>query len=324
MPDLHCPYCDTQLDPGGQFCHACGAPLEASPEQKASPEKKSQPVPETTPAMAVGPNLDKAALEKSESLYPAQSPNYSPTTTKKKIPILVWIAAAAAVMCSFCVLCIAVGASLVIPVVRDQIGQAIPIEDPILSLTTPTLQHPNPIGPATQTPSSLIDEPGVVAIEGSPPTPFTNPTPRPQGRPFVGELAPEFTLLDANTGEAVTLSQFTGQPVVILFWATWCGYCEEEMPILQAAHEAYQTDGLVILGVDYQDRRADVVDYGRDHQLTFPLLLDKDGEITDDAYQVNGLPTSVFMFRDGTISFIQIGTMTNNELHQKLESIIAP
>jgi len=96
------------------------------------------------------------------------------------------------------------------------------------------------------------------------------------------------------------------------------------MPFLQAAHEAYQTDGLVILGVDYQDRRADVVEYRRTHQLTFPLLLDKDGDVTNDTYLVNGFPTSVFIFRDGTISFIQIGAMTNKELNQQLELIIAP
>jgi peroxiredoxin len=306
MSDLLCPYCNTPLDPGGQFCHACGAPLE------------TQPVPDAPSG------LEEPAPAEAPSFQPAQSPLIPPVTHKKKNSLLVWIAAGAIGICLISVLCLAVIASLVVPVIRDQAGQSVPMEKPVLVASTPTLRRSDPVENATQVSDSVVSDPVVVVTEALPPTPLPSPTLRPQGRPFVGQLAPEFTLLDANNGESVTLSHFTGQPVLILFWATWCGYCEEEMPFFQAAHEAYQTDGLVILGVDYQDRRADVVEYGRTHQLTFPLLLDKDGEITDDTYLVNGLPTSIFIFRDGTISFIQIGTMTNNELNKQLELIIAP
>jgi thiol-disulfide isomerase/thioredoxin len=318
MSNMFCPYCNTPLDPGGQFCHACGAPLEAPPALQAPSALQAPPVPDAPFG------LEEPALAEASSFQPAQSPSFPSATRQKKPSVLVWIAAAAAMICLLGVLCVVVIASLIVPVIRDQVGQSVPMEKPVLVASTPTLRRPDPVETTTQVSDSGVSDPEVTVTEVLTPTPLPSPTLRPQGRPFVGELAPEFTLLDANIGESVTLSHFTGQPVLILFWATWCGYCEEEMPFFQAAHEAYQTDGLVILGVDYQDQRADVVEYGRTHQLTFPLLLDKAGEITDDTYLVNGFPTSVFIFRDGTISFIQIGTLTNKELNQQLELIIAP
>lgn len=318
MSDLLCPYCSTPLDSGGQFCHACGAPLEAPPVLMQPPAQQVPPIPDHSPGS------EESTPAEAASFQPPQALSIPSATRQKKASVLIWLAAGASMICLISVLCVVVIVSLIVPVIRDQVGRSVPLENPVLVVSTPTPSRPDPEDNATQLPDSEISRPDIGLTEAPPPPHLASPTLRPEGRPLVGEFAPDFTLLDANTGEPVKLSQFTGQPVVILFWATWCGYCEEEMPFLQAAHEAYQTDGLVILGVDYQDRRADVVEYGQDHRLTFPLLLDKDGEVTDDAYLVNGFPTSVFLFRDGTISFIQIGTMTNNELNQQIESIIAP
>jgi peroxiredoxin len=149
-------------------------------------------------------------------------------------------------------------------------------------------------------------------------------TPRPNGKPFMGELAPDFTLLDAITGESVTLSQFTGQPVMVNFWATWCGYCEDEMPYMQSAYEQRQAEGLVILAIDYAETQSEVVSYGQSHGLTFTLLLDESGEIADNQYLVEGFPTSFFIYPDGTIAFIQVGSMTADEINLQLDTIMNP
>jgi peroxiredoxin len=318
MTDLSCPYCSSALDPRGKFCPACGAPLDAPPVVDAPPEPKA-PAAEALPARERMPVVE--ALPDLEAAIRAQAA----PARRSKLPGLVWVAVGAVVLCLCAAACavacgVAAGALIFLPVEREQSWPAIPTAE--VMAPAPTSIRPDPVNPATPLP-----EPAVAEAEGNPeliPTEAPLPTPRPEGSPYVGELAPEFTLLEANTGESVTLSAFTGQPVVLHFWTTWCTYCEEEFATLQSAYEAYQGNGLVVLAVDSEERRSDVVAYGQAHELTFPLLLDEDGDITNDAYRVTGFPTSVFIFPDGMISFIQVGTMTHNELYQQIEAIMTP
>jgi peroxiredoxin len=303
MQMLTCSYCRrTDLDPQEEFCPACGAPLEPPPHLEAAPDLEAP------------------------SLPPAQLPVEPTPTPRKKLPALVWLAAGLAGLCLLAVLCAVAAATIFVPALRQQSGPQIPPVAVVYPTTTP--RRPQPVIPPTQAPEVVPTDPVVMATEAPlptpTPTPIPSPTPRPEGRPYIGELAPEFTLLDANSGEAVTLSAFTGQPVLVHFWATWCTYCEEEFEALQTIYESYQADGLVILAVDYEDRRSDVVDYGISHQLTFPLLLDEDGDITDNSYRVNGFPTTFFLFPDGRISFIRVGTMTDEEFQQQLDGILTP
>ncbi len=130
------------------------------------------------------------------------------------------------------------------------------------------------------------------------------------GRPTsarVGELAPEIDLR-ALTGERVVLSQLVGKPVLVNFWATWCGPCRAEFPAFVRKYKQYQDQGFVIIGVNTQDPNPDqgVQAFAQNTLVNFPIARDRDERIAR-AYNVRGLPTSVFIDRAVIIRDIVVG-----------------
>lgn len=141
---------------------------------------------------------------------------------------------------------------------------------------------------------------------------YATPTPLPT--PVTEIRPPDFALPDLFD-ESVTysLSRYKGQPIILNFWASWCAPCRAEMPALQKAYEKYADDGLVILAIN--QTFIDDIDAAREFSdelgLTFPLLRDDDGRISESLYGVRGLPTTVVIRADGTTAFAQIGPMTD-------------
>lgn len=125
--------------------------------------------------------------------------------------------------------------------------------------------------------------------------------------PQVGFLAPDFNL-PAYGGGVLSLGDLAGQPVVINFWASWCPPCRSEMPAMQRVHEAFQDQGLVILGINAanQDQMADAVNFVEENRLTFPIIFDTGGRAALN-YQVRSLPTTFFVDREGKIQEIIVG-----------------
>lgn len=140
----------------------------------------------------------------------------------------------------------------------------------------------------------------------------------------VGMRAPDFTLTEFTTGKPVSLSQFRGQPVLINFWATWCGPCRLEMPHLQAAYEQYRDKGFTVIAVDVKfDDGPEVVRAFIDELgLTFPVAKDETGTVEVDLFNVLGYPTSVFIDRDGIIQYVHRGPMTKDFVEKKLKDIL--
>ena len=138
-----------------------------------------------------------------------------------------------------------------------------------------------------------------------------------------GPLAPDFTLRTLG-GEEITLSDLRGKPVLINFWASWCEPCRLEMPELVNAYETYKDEGLVILAVDltYQDALEDVRTFVEEFGLPFPVLLDETGEVTDELYNVMGIPMSFFVNREGVIVRRQIGAMTGEQIEEFVREMI--
>lgn len=133
-------------------------------------------------------------------------------------------------------------------------------------------------------------------------------------RPAVelGRYAPDFTLTDLN-GEAVSLSDWRGQVVLLNFWASWCAPCRQEMPLLQATYTAYADDGLVVLAVNMGEEKRRVENFAVDLALTFPVLADE--EITvGTLYRVRGVPTTFFIDRDGVIRQRYVGPLSADVL----------
>ncbi|NIS83002.1 MAG: redoxin domain-containing protein [Anaerolineales bacterium] len=137
--------------------------------------------------------------------------------------------------------------------------------------------------------------------------------------PAMGALAPDFTLFDLQ-GEEVSLSDFHGQPVLINFWATWCGPCRLEMPAIQSRYERYKDDGLVVLAVDFDEPAGDVESFRDELGLTFPLLLDPGAKV-QKLYRNRSYPSSFFVDADGVIQVQHIGVMTEGQIDENLAQI---
>ncbi|HWQ05241.1 MAG TPA: TlpA disulfide reductase family protein [Longilinea sp.] len=137
-----------------------------------------------------------------------------------------------------------------------------------------------------------------------------NPAPR-QGFP-----APEFTL-NSLAGDPIRVEDFRGQVVVLNFWASWCPPCKAEMPAFEALQQAYHGEHVVILAINttYQDDLAAATKFVADNQLSFPILMDKDGKVTD-RYQVLAMPSSFFIDRKGVIQQVIIGGPMSEALIQ--------
>ena len=140
------------------------------------------------------------------------------------------------------------------------------------------------------------------------------------GPAAVGTVAPDFTLTDLD-GRPVRLADLRGRPVIVNFWASWCGPCIEEFPLLREAATAHADDGLAIVGIVYQDRaeaaRAFMDRYGG----TWPAAMDP-GDTVANAYGMLGPPQTYFIGRDGRIVARQIGQISAASLDEKLAAIL--
>jgi len=141
--------------------------------------------------------------------------------------------------------------------------------------------------------------------------------------PVAGAPAPDFTLKTLDGGE-VTLSDLRGRPVLINFWASWCVPCRVEMPELVRAYEENKEAGFVILGINltFQDSLTEVKAFVQEFGVTFPVLLDETGKVTDDLYRLRGLPLSVFVNREGVITRLHLGAMTREQIDEFIGEIL--
>lgn len=137
--------------------------------------------------------------------------------------------------------------------------------------------------------------------------------------PALGHPAPDFTLRSLS-GDSVSLSGLKGQPVVLNFWATWCGPCRAEMPELQRLHERLAPAGVVVLGVNQGERPEVVTAYREQLAVDFPTAMDQRLGVSR-VFGVNSIPTTFFIDRDGVIRSIFIGPMTDAVLASNLRAI---
>jgi len=125
------------------------------------------------------------------------------------------------------------------------------------------------------------------------------------------ELVPYFTL-KAMDGKNFRLEEFRGQVVLINFWASWCGPCRQEMPILQKIHSRYAPLGFTVLGVNVDEQQDKARRIADRLDLDFPLLLDT-AQTVSEAYEVDAMPFTVLVDRNGKISYIHRGYKPGDE-----------
>jgi len=125
------------------------------------------------------------------------------------------------------------------------------------------------------------------------------------GGPLEGKRAPAFTLLDA-AGHPVSLADYRGRPVIVNFWASWCGPCKEEFPLLAAALLRYAPQGLEVLGIVYKDSAGAAAAFMAAEGGTWPMLLDP-AQTAASAYGVLAVPESFYVDPSGVIRTLSFG-----------------
>lgn len=132
-------------------------------------------------------------------------------------------------------------------------------------------------------------------------------------------VPPDIELERLDGGGTVSLSDFAGKAVVLNFWASWCGPCKEEAPLLQRAWERYEDEGLVVLGIDAQDFRVDARRFVERYGLTYPIVHDGSGSSLG-RFGVTGFPETWFVGRSGKLVGERIqGAFTEEQLERNIE-----
>lgn len=139
---------------------------------------------------------------------------------------------------------------------------------------------------------------------------------------MLGKVAPAFSLVDLN-GKKVSLADYKGHPIVLNFWATYCGPCKLEMPWFQQLAGKYQAQGLVVLGIDQDDGMAskDVGAASKQIGVSYPILI-PDGKVSKDYQLSDYLPETYYVGKDGKIVDQTIGAHSKNELEADIQKAI--
>lgn len=120
-----------------------------------------------------------------------------------------------------------------------------------------------------------------------------------------GQAAPDF-VLKSSSGDNLRLSEYRGEVVMINFWATWCGPCRQEMPLLDELYSRYQRVGFSLLGVNIDDDSRRALQMVTELGVTFPVLFDERKEVSK-LYDVEAMPVTVLVDRQGTIRHVHHG-----------------
>ena len=133
----------------------------------------------------------------------------------------------------------------------------------------------------------------------------------------IGAPAYDFTLQDLD-GNAITLSELQGRPVILNFWATWCAPCRIEMPEFQSVYENHPDGEIAIVAVNLDEPVDRVTKFFRDDLgLTFTALLDEGGVIADQ-YGVFTYPTTYFINEEGVVTAVHRGSLTEKYIEDYL------
>jgi cytochrome c biogenesis protein CcmG/thiol:disulfide interchange protein DsbE len=138
----------------------------------------------------------------------------------------------------------------------------------------------------------------------------------------VGDPAPEFAMSDLD-GNPLRLGDLRGRPVIVNFWASWCGPCVEEFPLLQAAANAHEEDGLVVVGIVFRDNSEAARAFMARMGATWAAAMDP-GEVVADRFGIYGPPETFFIDGSGVVRGRQIGQLSAAALERQLAQTLAP
>lgn len=120
-----------------------------------------------------------------------------------------------------------------------------------------------------------------------------------------GQMAPDF-VLKSSSGENLRLSEYRGDVVMINFWATWCGPCRQEMPLLDELYARYHRVGFNLLGVNIDDDSQRAMRMVDELGIRFPVLFDERKEVSE-LYNVEAMPATILVDREGNVRYVHHG-----------------
>lgn len=137
------------------------------------------------------------------------------------------------------------------------------------------------------------------------------------GDAVVGDPAPRFTLT-TSMGETLSSESLAGKVVILNFWATWCAPCRLEMPELEDAYQRHGDDDVVVIGVEVESSAGgeESANFLREAGVSFPIVSDAQGTLEKAFVKLPAYPTTVFINRQGTIHFVQVGPVTGEMLDE--------
>jgi peroxiredoxin len=128
---------------------------------------------------------------------------------------------------------------------------------------------------------------------------------------LIGQPAPDFALRTFS-GENLRLSENLGDVVIVNFWATWCGPCRQEMPLLDEIQAKYHRAGMVLLSVNLDDDQQRAAEFARTLKISYPVLIDEHKDVAR-AFQVGTMPATVLIDRSGVIRYVSDGYKSGYE-----------
>jgi len=142
--------------------------------------------------------------------------------------------------------------------------------------------------------------------------------------PLAGKDAPDAPLtFVANPPEDAepTLAALRGHPVLLDFWATWCGPCQMEAPIVDKIAQRHRADGLAVIGVNTSDESGNAARWAKSHGITYPIAFDSEQRVAR-AFGVENLPTLVILSKDGKVAAVRTGITSDAELEAIVKKVL--
>ena len=127
----------------------------------------------------------------------------------------------------------------------------------------------------------------------------------------LAEPAPDFTLKSLD-GTNLRLEEYRGQVVLLNFWASWCGPCRQEMPVLDKLHQHYNDAGFAVLGVNVEGKEKPARKVLDKTPVTFPVLLDAN-QLVSKLYELEAMPSTVVIDRNGDVRYVHRGYKSGDE-----------
>jgi cytochrome c biogenesis protein CcmG/thiol:disulfide interchange protein DsbE len=144
---------------------------------------------------------------------------------------------------------------------------------------------------------------------------------RGEGGASIGTQAPAFAVADLD-GNPLRLADLRGRPVIVNFWASWCGPCVDEFPVLEEAARDHAADGLAIVGIVFRDNSEAARSFMSRMQATWPAAMDP-GEDIAERYGIFGPPETFFIDADGMVVARQIGPLSSSDMERHLSGLVS-